>query len=205
MTGMPETTFQADFISDNGANYYHDRIFDRQAVMLLPGHYVVSQAGLLLVTVLGSCIATCLRDPVSGVCGMNHFMLPSGELTPFGAPARYGSNAMELLINEMLKSGASRHRLEAKLFGGGHIQTMITSSSVGQRNANFARQYLAAENIKILSEDLYGFSARKVYFFTDTGVVKVKRLEQDDTLENESRYQRVMNTKRAGGGSVELF
>ena len=196
---------RADFISDQGgAYYYHDRVFGRDAVSLLPGHYVATSPGLLLVTVLGSCVAACLRDPVTGVSGMNHFMLPHGEFSPFSAPARYGANAMEMLINEMLKDGAARERLQAKIFGGARIHSSITSSSVGERNAAFARQYLQTEGIEILSEDLQGFHARKVYFFTDTGVVRVKNLDSDDALSEEDRYQRTINAKRKSG-DVELF
>lgn len=193
-----------DFISDERAHYYHDRHFDREAVMLLPGHYVVTRRKLMLVTVLGSCISACLRDPVTGVCGMNHFMLPQGELTPTGAPARYGSNAMELLINAMLKMGASRHRLQAKLFGGGRIHHSHSEETVGDRNAYFAQQYLTTENIPILAVDTNGEHARKIYFMTESGTVKVRQILQQTALEQEERYSETLVPQPASS-NVELF
>src|SRR5688572_27285611 len=100
---------------------YYDRHFERQAVKILPGEYFVTNGDKMIVTVLGSCVAVCLRDKVIGIGGMNHFLLPSdgadgpGLLTE---SARYGVYAMELLINHLLKMGASRARMEAKVFGG---------------------------------------------------------------------------------------
>lgn len=205
---LPELAeHQHDVVSDNaGVHYYHDRHFHRDAVTLLPGHFVVTQRPLLLVTVLGSCIAACMRDPVTGICGINHFMLPQGELSPFSAPARYGSHAMELLINAMLKAGASRTRLEAKLFGGGRIHHSKNKETIGERNACFARQYLATENIPVVAEDVMGDHARKIYFFTDSGKVRVREILQDAARLQEQRYSDTLAPKPAAGDSnVELF
>jgi len=145
-------------------------------------------------TVLGSCIAVCLRDPVARVGGMNHFMLPSGG-SGEAVSARYGVHAMEILINDCMKHGANRKCLEAKVFGGGHVLRMReTDGNVPQSNISFALHFLETEGIPIISRDLGGYAAREVYFFTDTGRILMKRLSEtgtndDDmaTLEREER------------------
>lgn len=193
------------FSSDGGCNHYREKLFDREAITLLPGHYVIASTGALIVTVLGSCIATCLRDPVAGVAGMNHFMLPRGEITATSAPARYGSHAMEVLINEMLKAGAQRCHLEAKIFGGARILSSISGASIGEKNAVFARRYLAAEGIRLISSDVLGFQGRKIYFMTEEGKIKVKRLPStDQSLDAEHKYESTF-TNNAAPGRVELF
>ncbi|MDX1496019.1 MAG: chemoreceptor glutamine deamidase CheD [Salinisphaeraceae bacterium] len=198
---------QHEVVSDSaGVHYYHDRHFHRDAITLLPGHFVVTQRPILLVTVLGSCISACMRDPVTGICGMNHFMLPQGELSPFSAPARYGSHAMELLINAMLKMGASRDRLEAKIFGGGRIHHSKSKETVGERNAYFAQQYLATENIPVVAKDVMGKHARKIFFMTESGKVRVREILQDTARLQEQKYSDTLAPKAAPDDSnVELF
>lgn len=119
-------------------NRYYDPYFACDAVKLLPGEYFASGEDLVIVTVLGSCVSVCLRDPLNGIAGMNHFMLPERGLggDPASPSARYGSHAMELLINRMLALGASRERLQAKVFGGGSVLRQI-SAAIGQRNVEF--------------------------------------------------------------------
>jgi chemotaxis receptor (MCP) glutamine deamidase CheD len=127
-------------------------------------------------TVLGSCIAVCLRDPRAGVGGMNHFMLPASAAGE-AVSARYGVHAMELLINDCMRAGADRRGLEAKVFGGGHVLRMReTDGNVPQSNIKFALHFLRTEGIPIVSSDLGGYAAREVYFFTDTGRTMLKRL-----------------------------
>ncbi len=127
-------------------------------------------------TVLGSCIAVCLHDPISGVGGMNHFMLP-GAAGDADLSTRYGVNAMELLINRCMREGADRRRLEAKVFGGGHVlKTRTHEASVPRINIEFALKFLSFEGIPIISRDVGGFAGRNVNFFTDTGRVLLKRL-----------------------------
>ena len=124
-------------------NRYHDRNFGLDAAKILPGEYFVSENGMLLVTVLGSFVAACIRDTDAGIGGMNHFMLPDeGGRDILGSSARYGTYAMEVLINHLLKLGARRNRLEAKVFGGGAVLTSLSSSNVGARNAEFVLDYL---------------------------------------------------------------
>lgn len=161
-------------------NLYYDRIFDCQAAKILPGEYYFTGKPMLIVTVLGSCVAACIRDRVSGIGGMNHFMLPDGGESGSASASsmRYGSYAMEVLINQVLKAGARRENLEAKVFGGGNVLQGFTSINVGERNARFVRDYLRDVNIRILAEDLNDIHPRKVYFFPETGKVLVKKLIQ---------------------------
>ncbi len=191
-------------------NVYYDRHFERQAVKILPGEYYVTSGDKLIVTVLGSCVAVCLRDKVTGIGGMNHFLLPndgSGETGLLTESARYGVYAMELLINHLLKMGTARTRFEAKVFGGGNVLRGLTVNNVGQRNAEFVLDYLHTEQIPVVAQDLLGEFPRKVYFFPDTGQVLVKRirtLHNSTISDRESEYRmRVKFTPKSG--DVELF
>jgi len=190
-------------------NVYYDRTFDRDAAKILPGEYYFTGKDMLIVTVLGSCVAACIRDRVSGVGGMNHFMLPDGGDvdSPVSASMRYGTYAMEVLINDVLKAGARRENLEAKVFGGGNVLRGFIAINVGERNAQFVRDYLRAENIRIVAEDLNDIHPRKVYFFPRTGKVLVKKLKQlnNNTLVNrEQDYASRLQTSKVSG-DVELF
>lgn len=191
-------------------NVYYDRTFDRDAAKILPGEYYFTAKDMLIVTVLGSCVAACIRDRVSGVGGMNHFMLPDsgGDAdNPVSASMRYGTYAMEVLINELLKAGARRENLEAKVFGGGNVLRGFIAINVGERNAQFVRSYLRAEGIRIIAEDLNDIHPRKVYFFPRTGRVLVKKLMQmnNNTVVNrEQDYATRLQTSSVGG-DVELF
>jgi chemotaxis protein CheD len=161
-------------------NLYYDRNFDCEAAKILPGEYYFTGKPMMIVTVLGSCVAACIRDRVSGIGGMNHFMLPEGGESGCASASsmRYGSYAMEVLINQLLKAGARRENLEAKVFGGGNVLRGFTSINVGERNAQFVRDYLRDADIRILAEDLNDIHPRKVYFFPETGKVLVKKLIQ---------------------------
>jgi chemotaxis protein CheD len=191
-------------------NIYYDRTFDRDAAKILPGEYYFTGKDMLIVTVLGSCVAACIRDRVSGVGGMNHFMLPDsgGDAgSPVSASMRYGTYAMEILINDLLKAGARRENLEAKVFGGGNVLRGFIAINVGERNAQFVREYLRVENIRIVAEDLNDIHPRKVYFFPRTGKVLVKKLKlmNNNTLVNrEQDYASRLQTSKVSG-DVELF
>ena len=185
---------------------YRDPQFKVPAAKLLPTQYLVVDDGTALVTVLGSCIAACVRDPLLQLGGMNHFMLPEGNVGD-GAPARYGSYAMELLINELLKRGASRRRLEAKVFGGANVLKGFTSNPVGTRNAEFVLAYLDAEQIPVVAEDLRGIHPRKVWFFPETGKVMVNRLphaHEAEVVAAETAVRARLSKTPVSGG-VELF
>jgi chemotaxis protein CheD len=185
---------------------YHDRAFKRDAVKLLPGQYYATGDDLVLTTVLGSCVSACLRDTVAAVGGMNHFMLPEGD-PGIGGSARYGSFAMEILVNELLKIGARRDRLEAKVFGGGRVLRGMGANNVGDRNVRFVRNYLALESIPIVAEDLGDDYARKLCFIPLSGQVFMRRLGIDHaqkTLESERAYGQRLRTAPVQG-EVELF
>lgn len=189
-------------------NRYYDRNFQADASKILPGEYFVTDSGMLLVTVLGSCVAACIRDADSGIGGMNHFMLPDdGGRETVGASARYGTYAMEVLINHLLKMGARRNRLEAKVFGGGAVLASLASSNVGAKNAEFVLEYLKTEKIPVVAKDLLDSYPRKVYYFPQTGKVLVKKLHR---VHNETLFSRERDYKdRLAGskveGDVELF
>ncbi|MDB5754867.1 MAG: chemotaxis protein CheD [Massilia sp.] len=191
-------------------NVYYDRIFDCDAAKILPGEYYHTGKDMLIVTVLGSCVSACIRDRVSGQGGMNHFMLPDGGSdsgSPVSASMRYGSYAMEVLINELLKSGARRENLEAKVFGGGAVLKGFTAMNVGERNAAFVISFLKTEKIRLLAEDLNDIYPRKVYFFPRSGKVLVKKLMQshNDTLAQRERdYARRLKVEPVGG-AIDLF
>ena len=191
-------------------NAYYDRTFDIEACKILPGEYFATGRDMVIVTVLGSCVAACIRDPILGVGGMNHFMLPHNGLdgpAPVSSPARYGSYAMEVLINNLIKLGCKRDRLEAKLFGGGNIIRGFTVTNVGDRNAQFATEYLKTEGIPVVAKDLLDDCPRKVYFFPRSGRVLVKKLRSvhnNTILQREQEYESRI-TGSSVGGDVELF
>ena len=192
--------------------FYLDRTHGLRAAKLLPGEYFVTDAEMMITTVLGSCVSACIRDPEIRVGGMNHFMLPDNDreqdgVGPLSAAARYGSYAMELLINHLLKMGARRERLEAKVFGGGNVLPCFTTMNVGQRNADFVLSFLRAEQIRVTARDLVDIHPRKVQFFPTSGRVLVKRLTVANTsviIKREIDYRTQLD-RAQGGGDVELF
>ena len=187
---------------------YHDKAFGCEAVKILPGEYFATDRDMALVTVLGSCVAACLRDPVAGVGGMNHFMLPHDDSArPLARSARYGAYAMEVLINKLMRMGARRERLEAKVFGGGAVVPGLTQINIGEDNAKFAIEYLRNERISVSADDLMGTEPRKVYFFPRSGkalVRMLRTLRNNTILEREASYSRRLN-QLPSGGDIELF
>lgn len=186
--------------------FYADHHFQYDAVKVLPGEYFVATEDIVVMTVLGSCIAACLWDGRARVGGMNHFMLPDGD-TGDGS-GRYGSFAMELLINEMLKLGARRETMQAKIFGGAQVMAGFTTMNVGERNTQFVQDYLSTERIPIVSQDVLDIHPRKVCFFPVTGKALVKRLAHShpETLAVEERKGNAATVARSNaGGTVDLF
>ncbi len=167
-----------------------------------------SRVPVMLDTVLGSCIAACLYDPVLGMGGMNHFMLPEGFDPGDPTSTRYGVNAMELLISNLMKLGADRRRFQAKIFGGGHVLNIRESlDGVPQRNIDFVKQFLETEQIPVICEDLGGYQPRRVLFATHTGKVFLKYLgktEAERTAEEEVVYL-ISLKKQKTDGDVTLF
>lgn len=164
-------------------------------------YYVTREPGIVLTTILGSCVATCLWDPVAGVGGMNHFLLP-GDDTTAGNEVRYGVNAMELLINGLLQQGAARARLQAKLFGG--AQVVAGLGDIGAKNAAFAEKFLATESIPCVGQSLRGDRARRVRFWPATGRAGQMLLDSMN-LEIMAAEQKRPQPAASTAGSVELF
>lgn len=194
-------------------NRYWDRHMNVSTAKIMPGEFYVSKTGEMIVTVLGSCISACVRDKHLGIGGMNHFMLPvqhehSSEVwgSTHSSASRYGNWAMEFLINELLKLGATRRNLEIKVFGGANVLTNMTD--IGLRNIEFVKKYIFEENFELAAADLGDIYPRKVLYFPDTGAVKVRKLRetQNNTIaQRELDYSRNLNKQPVTGGSVELF
>jgi chemotaxis protein CheD len=187
-------------------NLYYDRTHDIDAAKILPGEFYATQRDMLLVTVLGSCVAACIRDSVNGIGGMNHYMLPNSPGDE-GESGRYGTYAMEILINHLMKLGAQRKNLEAKVFGGGNVIAKMTQTNVGERNAEFVLDYLKTEQIRVVAKDLLDIYPRKVYFFPYTGKVLVKKLRNihnDTIIERETEYTKRLRIDKMEG-DIELF
>jgi len=200
-------TTELGFVEHLAGNRYYDRHFEIEAVKVLPGEYFVTTTNVLLVTVLGSCVSACIRDRDKGIGGMNHFMLAGGDFDALSSSARYGTYAMEILINHLLKLGARRDRLEAKVFGGGRVMEKLSQSNVGERNSQFVIDYLHTEGIPVAAQDLLDVHPRKVYFFPDSGRVLVKKLMRmhNDTLARREKEYAERLTEAPVAGEIELF
>jgi chemotaxis protein CheD len=189
------------------------RFFDSASaswmVKVFPGEYFVSKTSdETLVTVLGSCVSACIRDPRAGIGGMNHFMLPhshGGNWAGDLKSSRFGNFAMEKLINELLKAGCSRDTLEIKVFGGGNVTDM--NSAIGTENSKFILRYLEAEGLRCAAEDLGGQLPRRIHYHPATGKV-VRRLlgtsESSAIVREEREYGSKLSAKPAGG-DIEFF
>lgn len=184
--------------------FYYDAHFKNEAVKVLPGEYFVHHEDILVMTTLGSCIAACLWDRERRIGGMNHFMLPESGGAEDGG--RYGSYAMELLINELMKRGASRLTLEAKVFGGGAVIAGMNSINVGERNTQFVLDYLKTERIPVVSKDVLDIYPRKVCLLPASGKAMVKRLApaNAEALAAQERAA-VQKAVPAAAGSIDLF
>ncbi len=194
-----------------GNDGFVDSKFDKKVFKLLPGDFFVTRRDEILTTVLGSCIAACIRDPVAGVGGMNHFMLPtatldSGAWTGNASNAnRYGAFAMESLINSVMKFGGRRERLEVKLFGGAAV--IPGMSDVGARNIDFVRRFLHLEGLPVCAESVGDTTPRRVNYFPRTGEVLVRKLRltsRDQLAAREKDYLSAL-TKEPVAGDIELF
>lgn len=187
--------------------------FECIAARIMPGELYVTRQDEGIYTTLGSCISACICDRVSGIGGMNHFMLPNTDAkeedawraASASAATRYGNFAMESLINEILRNGGERKNLEVKIFGGGRILQNMTD--VGNRNISFVRDYLRTEGLKVLSEDVGDIYPRTVVYFPKTGKVRVKRLRSlhnNVIADQETIYIERIREKPVSG-DIELF
>lgn len=200
-----------------GLNQGTHRFFDsgKKAwmVKLMPGaHYVTRDPDELIVTVLGSCVAACIRDPLSGIGGMNHFMLPDGrgrDGLRVSDELRYGHYAMEVLINAILSTGCPRSRLEIKVFGGGNV--ISSATPVGGNNAEFVHSYLADEGLRPVVSDLGGNYPRRIEYSPASGKVQrllLKRKEDTELLRDEFVFRKRLAEKAKPAeddGGIELF
>ncbi len=189
--------------------------FKRNMIIIYPGEFYVS-AQDVIATVLGSCIAVCIKDKKTGIAGMNHFMLPGdvrSEDMFMSSSAKYGMFAMEQLINEMIKRNGSKRDFEAKVFGGGHVLNFRkTDGNVPESNIEFVRAFLNMEQISIVKEDVGGYSGRKILYFPDTAKVLLKRLEStvdSKIIQAEQTYKtKIFKEKerfQQDGGDLTLF
>ena len=193
-----------------------NRYWDKQnlcfAAKLLPGDYYVTTHNELIVTTLGSCISACVRDRIYGIGGMNHFMLPT-QMADYGSwkhprvslANRYGSYAMENLINDILKNGGERNNLEIKVFGGGKILAQMTD--IGKRNIEFIEQYIETEGLSLAAKDVGNIYPRKVVYHPLSGKVRVRKLRsiQNNTIiERETQYLEQIETQPVTG-DIEIF
>ncbi len=184
------------------------------AAKILPGECYVSNSGEMIVTVLGSCVAACIRDSAIGVGGMNHFMLPVkigqkmiSRPSVVNAELCYGNWAMEYLINAIIKQGGRRDRMEVKIFGGGRVLSSMTNMDIGGRNVEFVLDYLQKDGLNVAAQDLGSDYPRKVLYFPDTGAVKLKKLRtrNNDTIEQREKAYLAAMVKKPTSGAVELF
>ncbi len=190
--------------------FFYDAHFRNEAVKVLPGEFFVFDEDILVMTTLGSCIAACLWDRDRRIGGMNHFLLPDMGAGGSGGgdSGRYGSYAMDLLIGEMVKRGATRGGMEAKIFGGGAVISGMNTINVGERNTTFVLDYLRTERISVVSKDVLDIYPRKVCFLPASGKAMVKRLASANTeaLAALERTAATRNAPAAGSsGSIDLF
>lgn len=207
---MPGAPAEPAVMQPAALGRYFDSRFQIEAVKILPGQCYAAKRDLVIVTVLGSCVSACLWDPAARIGGMNHFMLPRsvrGAEEVASLSARLGVYAMELLINQMVKLGAVRARLVAKVFGGGRVLQGLETLNVGDQNGAFVLDFLREERIPVLAEDLYDVWPRKVYFFAGTGKVLVRKLRElrNDTLRRREQDYLAKMRLAAGAGEFELF
>ncbi len=192
---------------------YWDQENDIVTAKLLPGDFYVTGENEMITTVLGSCISACIRDVETGVGGMNHFMLPQTGRSKLqiqtdsviSQALRYGNYAMEHLINTILSYGGKRKNLEVKLFGGSKI--IASLGDIGEKNIQFVLDYIDAEALRLVAQDLGDIYPRKVNYFPLTGrarVKKIKSLHEEQIMVQEKQYQKRINNEPVEG-DIELF
>ncbi len=189
---------------------YLDQGIGATVIQVLQGDCYVSAApDEVLTTVLGSCVSACVRDPVARCGGMNHFLLPAGRERPVediaAASLRYGSFAMEQLINTVMASGGHRERLEIKVFGGANVMRGMTA--IGHRNADFVEEFLRSEGFEVAAQHLRGIWPRKIQFFPHSGQVRMRELKDGSATGLIGREVREGPRVAANpaGGTIELF
>ena len=182
----------------------------KKIVSIHIGGFHASRKPAVIETVLGSCVAVCLHDPSACIGGMNHIFLPGrADMKHFDNAARYGVNAMELLVNRIMRLGGRRSNLVAKVFGGAHVLRAIPpENGMGLKNSEFVLDFLQMENISVINQDLGGKLARKIYFHTDTGHVFLRRIlssRYPNISREERKHLELARSKAEEPGDVSLF
>ncbi len=181
---------------------------NKKTVHIHIGEYHASRNPVIIKTLLGSCIGVCLFDRTTRIGGMNHILLPGrADLKHFDSSARFGINAMELLINKIMRLGGNRNKIVAKIFGGAHMLPAISmENGVGKKNVAFIIDFLRNESIPLVNRDVGGYTTRKLYFHTDTGNVYLKRIRTEKSkLLREEQFYRRMSEEVKKSGSIEWF
>lgn len=201
-----------NFVSVDGSMMADRRHFDRQnnihVIKVFSGDcFVTNEENHMLVTILGSCVSACIRDPIAKIGGMNHFLLPETHETQdkVNESNRYGAFAMEQLINEILKRGGMKNRLEVKVFGGGNV--INNSAMIGDRNVQFVREFLQREGLRISGEHLGGKLPRRIHYYPDTGKVMLRALKRREDMlvvEEEKKFESSLH-KKPIEGEIDLF
>lgn len=188
--------------------------FQAEVIIIHPGEYYATEEDTIISTILGSCVAVALHDPTLRIGGLNHFMLPGSIDSKRGfnqESAKYGLFAMEILVNELLKRGANKRNLTAKVFGGGHVLHASTAGNVPRSNVEFAIEFLQTEGIPIKASDVGGTQARKLFFYPTTAKVLLKRIVSSTAVheveEEETEYLKRIREERnkKKRGEVTLF
>lgn len=190
----------------------YSRRFNKDVLVLMPGEYFASKDPVIICTLLGSCISACIFDIANKIGGINHFMLP-GRVDPDNFihtnAGRYGMYAMELLIGDLIKLGAARKNLRAKIFGGSNVLSFRkTEDAIPRSNIQFSKNFLRVEQIPLLTMDVGGPAGRKIFFFSDTGRVLSKKLiitSKSEVLQEELRYKRNLFRKRIENSNSTIF
>jgi chemotaxis protein CheD len=214
MTAAPALRRSGDAGGESGlqgtaGRRFYDASSAAWVVKVFPGeYYVTAQPDEVLITVLGSCVSACIRDPVIGIGGMNHFMLANGHAGGWGddpQSTRYGNFAMEKLINELIKAGCARERMEIKVFGGGNVTD--TNNAIGTDNAEFVLRYLEQEGLRCAAKDLCGTQPRRIHYFPVTGRVVRRLLGTTETYavaREEKEYANQLRSRQSAG-EIQLF
>jgi chemotaxis protein CheD len=188
---------------------YFDPRFGATIITVAPGeHQIISAKDEIVATVLGSCVSVCMRDPVTGIGGLNHFLLPKNNgSADESAGERYGDTAMEVLINGLIKRGVRRQNLEAKVFGGARVLSGATMLAIGDNNVAFVTDFLKREGIPIVSKDVGGTRSRRIHYQPSTGrawVQQVQASARDSGQEQEIAYLNRLKSQPVAG-EVEIF
>jgi chemotaxis protein CheD len=210
VSGDTATLTRAAVAGADSERGFYDPVTASWTIKVLPGRFhITTRADEVIVTVLGSCVSACIRDPETGIGGMNHFMLASDTNGQWGndqQSTRYGNFAMEKLINELIKAGVPRDRMEVKVFGGGNVTD--TRNQIGTQNAEFVLRYLEDEGLPCQAHDLGGPYPRRIQYFPSTGRVVRKLLtggDRDLIVREESEYAKRLTTTKEKAGEVQLY